>query len=201
MPSAIFQTVQTVQCKGLHEHFIRTCIDDIAQGQCLPCDLCDFFSLPPCQNKPLHHSAKDLNHLSSDASSCYLDNCQQEQAFPFSVTACSGTIMFLINNFTHLVAARGCQDANNIYRLLCELFRGGWVFLIALTEADSTQNLRSLQIDSAKCRLLEAAGCACRHEPGDGAQHGSCVSAWSQTKNIFFSSSLNTLADRVLLFI
>lgn len=40
--------------------------------------------LPPCQNKPLHHSAKDLNHLSSDTSSCYLDNCQQEQAFPFS---------------------------------------------------------------------------------------------------------------------
>lgn len=57
---------------------------DIAQGQCLPCDLCDFSSLPRCQNKPLHHSAKDLNHLSSDASSCYLDNCQQEQAFPFS---------------------------------------------------------------------------------------------------------------------
>lgn len=54
---------------------------DIAQGQCLPCDLCDFSSLPACQNKPLHHSAKDLNHLSS---SCYLDNCQQEQACPFS---------------------------------------------------------------------------------------------------------------------
>lgn len=37
-----------------------------------------------CQNKPLHQPAKDLNHLSSHASSCYLDNCQQEQAFPFS---------------------------------------------------------------------------------------------------------------------
>ena len=67
--------------KGLHVHFI---LMDIAQGQCLPCDLCDFSPLPPCQNKPLHHPAKDLNHLSSDASSCYLDNCQQEQAFPFS---------------------------------------------------------------------------------------------------------------------
>lgn len=30
--------------------------------------------------------------------------------------------------------------------------------LIALTEADSTQNLRSLQIDSAECLLLEAVG-------------------------------------------
>lgn len=79
---------------------------------------------PPCQTKALCRSAKDLNHLSSDASSCYLDNCQQEQAFPFYVTVCSGTIMFLINNFTHLAAARGCQDANNIYRLLCGAIQG-----------------------------------------------------------------------------
>lgn len=32
------------------------------------------------------------------------------------------------------------------------------MFLIALTGADSIQNLRSLQIDSAKCRPLKAAG-------------------------------------------
>lgn len=57
---------------------------DKAQGQCLPCDFCDFSSLLPCQNTPLHNSAKDANHLSSDVSSCYLDNCQQEPAFPFS---------------------------------------------------------------------------------------------------------------------
>lgn len=43
-----------------------------------------FPSLTHCQNKPLHYTAEDLNHLSSDASSCYLDNCQQEQAFPSS---------------------------------------------------------------------------------------------------------------------
>lgn len=158
---------------------------DKAQGQCLPRDLCDFSSLPPCQNKPLHRSAKDLNHLSSDASSCYLDNCQQEQAFPFSRRHAGGPIMFLINNFTHLVAARGCQNANNIYRLLCGVFRGGWVFLIALTEADSSLNLRSLQIDPAECLLLKALGCACGHEPGDGAPHHSCVSARTQTKVIF----------------
>ena len=44
------------------------------------------------------------------------------------------------------------------------------MLLIALTEADSTQNLRSLQIDSAECLLLEGGGCARGHEPGDGAR-------------------------------
>lgn len=44
------------------------------------------------------------------------------------------------------------------------------MLLIALTEADSTQNLRSLQIDSAERLLLKAAGCAGGHEPGDGAR-------------------------------
>lgn len=41
-------------------------------------------TLPRCQNKPLHFAADDLNHSSSDASSCYLGNCQWEHAFPFS---------------------------------------------------------------------------------------------------------------------
>lgn len=89
-----------------------------AQGRHLPCDPADLPSLPSCQNKALHHSAEDLNHLCSLASSCYLDNCQQEWAFSILRTAHSGPIMSLINNFTHFAAARGCQDANNIYRLL-----------------------------------------------------------------------------------
>lgn len=50
------------------------------------------------------------------------------------------------------------------------------MFLIALTEADRSLNLRSLQIDSAECLLLlKAEGCACGHEPGDGAPHRSCA--------------------------
>lgn len=89
-----------------------------AQGRHLQCDPADLPSLPSCQNKALHHSAEDLNHLCSLASSCYLDNCQQEWAFFILRMARSRPIMFLINNFTHFAAARGCQDANNIYRLL-----------------------------------------------------------------------------------
>lgn len=71
------------------------------------------------------------------------------------------------------------------------------MLLIALTEADSTLNLRSLQIDSAECLLLAAAaGCACGHEPGDGARHRSCVCAPTQTKAMFLFIFKHALDDQ-----
>ena len=143
---------------------------DIAQGQYLPCDLCDFSSLPLCQNKPLHHSSKDLNHLSTGTSSCYLDNCQQEHA---EAPSC-----FLINKFTHLVAAWGCQNANNIYRLLCGAIQGRLSVADCLTEADSTLNLRSLQIDSAVSSSQGSR--VCRVAVNQGIEHNTIVHTnWS----------------------
>lgn len=146
---------------------------DLAQGQYLPSDLCDFSSLPPCQNKPLHHSSKDLNHLSAGTSSCYLDNCQQEHAVAPSC--------FLINNFTHLVAAWWCQNANNIYRLLCGAIQGRLSVADCLTEADSTLNLRSLQIDS----LVSSSqgGRVYRMAMNQGMEHNTIVHA--NLSNVF----------------
>lgn len=60
------------------------------------------------------------------------------------MTARSGTIIFLISNFTHSAAVRGRQDANNIYHLLRGPVRGG------LAGADGAGDLRPLQIDSAE---------------------------------------------------
>lgn len=96
--------------EGPHEHFIRTRVDDVAQGRCSPCDLFDF---PPlCHSEaplPLDRGLKSpASRHQSHASSCYLDNCQQEKAFFFSSLSLlqDDTVMFLINNFTHLAAAR-----------------------------------------------------------------------------------------------
>lgn len=156
----------------------------IAQGQCLPCDLCDFPSLPPWQNKPLHLSAKDLNHLSSDASSCYLDNCQQEQAFPFSrqhAVAPSCSLLTILHTWSQREGVR----MPIIFTVCCAGYSGEaeccWLPWQSLTAPWTWDPCKSTQ----QCLLLKAAGCACVHEPDDGAQHRLCVCAWNKG-NLFF---------------
>lgn len=143
-----------------------------------------FVTFPHCHNKPLHYSADDLNHLSSDASFCYLDNCQQEQAFPFSqrhAVAPSCSLLTILHTWSQQEGVR----MPIIFTICCAGYSGEaeccWLHWQKLTAPWTWDPCKSTQ----QTVFLRAAGCTCSHEPGDGALHCLCFSAWKQTKAIF----------------
>lgn len=156
---------------------------DIAQGQYLPCDLYDFSSLSPCQNKPLHLSAKDLNHLSTGASSCYLDNCQQEHA-----VAPSCSLLTILHTWLWREGVR----MPIIFTVCCAGYSGEaeCCWLPDRSWQHPEPEIPANRLSSVF--FLRQQGVPCGHEPGDGAQR--CLSHKPQCKVIFLFIFKHALA-------